>query len=392
MKCTNCGNDVTGKFCTNCGTPAPVENTQPASQESVEPMQYTPAPEQNTQPMQYNPAPQQGVEPVQNVPVVQQGVEPMPYDYATQQNTAPQQTSFGQQFTNNQNNAYSGQQFTNSPNKEYSGQQFTNTQNNNYSGQQFTNGPKMKKGLSGGKLAAVIISIILGVIILLGIVIGVAACGIVKASKSAFDSMSSIVEDFNEDYESDINSITNEIESDVESEFEIDADDNLDDASHCQFKETDNGIIITGYDNFYDFETAKMDIVIPSEINGKPVVEIEDFTVFDNDDSDNGYIKVTVPSTVKVIDEYAMSFCDINEVVIEDGVEIIQEYAFIGADDLKKITIPASVTSMDGSFIGFECDDDTYEEEVMDGFVMYGKKGSEAEAYAKENNLKFIAK
>ena len=25
MKCPNCGNEITGKFCTSCGTPAPVE-------------------------------------------------------------------------------------------------------------------------------------------------------------------------------------------------------------------------------------------------------------------------------------------------------------------------------------------------------------------------------
>ena len=38
MKCPNCGNEITGKFCTSCGTPAPVEKpvkeqetqTQPA--------------------------------------------------------------------------------------------------------------------------------------------------------------------------------------------------------------------------------------------------------------------------------------------------------------------------------------------------------------------------
>lgn len=355
MKCTNCGNEVTGKFCTNCGTPAPVETPQPV--QNTEPLQYTPAPEQSTEAPQSEPAPVQTP-------------KPMTYNYGQQ--TAPegsQQTSFGQQFTNAPS-AYSGQQFTNQPNSA----------------------PQVKKGMSGGKIAAIIIASILALVILLGVIFGTVACGIIKASQSLIESGMSAYND-NSSIADEFSYIFNNIISD-ESSSVIDSDNEypVDDTSNCVYYESDEGIIITGYDDT-DFYNAKKDIVIPSEINGKKVVEIEEFYVFDYTDSDNSYIKVTVPSTVKVIREYAMSFCDINEIVIENGVETIEEFAFCGSDDLEKATIPESVTSMDGCSLGFECDDETYIEERMDrdDFVMYGKKGSTAEQYANENNLRFIA-
>ena len=45
---------------------------------------------------------------------------------------------------------------------------------------------------------------------------------------------------------------------------------------------------------------------------------------------------------------------------------------------------------MDGCGIGLEYkDEDSYEESAIEGFVLYGTKGSAAESYAKENKLKF---
>lgn len=45
---------------------------------------------------------------------------------------------------------------------------------------------------------------------------------------------------------------------------------------------------------------------------------------------------------------------------------------------------------MDGCGIGLEYkDEDSYDETAIDGFVLYGAKGSTAESYAKDNNLKF---
>lgn len=56
MKCPNCGNEITGKFCTSCGTPAPVEEpvkeqetqTQPAQSDNFAANNY------NSEPAQQN--------------------------------------------------------------------------------------------------------------------------------------------------------------------------------------------------------------------------------------------------------------------------------------------------------------------------------------------------
>lgn len=83
----------------------------------------------------------------------------------------PNQTSFGQQFTNPNTAPYSQQTFTNQPNIDANG----------------------KKKMSGGKIAAIIISIVLGVLILLGIIVGVVACNVVNGVKKVVDSGSSYI-------------------------------------------------------------------------------------------------------------------------------------------------------------------------------------------------------
>ena len=132
MKCPNCGNEITGKFCTSCGTPAPVE-------ESVK--------EQKTQ---TQPAPQ-------------------PYQY---------NSSVNQPNGMPVNNGYTGQQFTNVP-------------NNNMPNQP-------KKGMSGGKIAAIVISVILGIILILGIIISAVACHAYKSLESGLkDNISTFVSNYN---------------------------------------------------------------------------------------------------------------------------------------------------------------------------------------------------
>ena len=57
---------------------------------------------------------------------------------------------------------------------------------------------------------------------------------------------------------------------------------------------------------------------------------------------------------------------------------------------MKSVTVPKSVKTMDDCGIGLEYEDeDSFDETAIDGFVLYGAKGSAAESYAKANNLKF---
>lgn len=375
MKCTNCGNEFMGKFCPNCGTPAPVNDSAPIQTEQAqptEPVMNTPEQTDVTQPVWETPVPE-------NTP--EQNVIPEPVQYnptndynsnVQQEPAQPQQTSFGQQFTNSSNGGYTGQQFTNQPQ---------------------TNAPSGKKGMSTGKIVGLVLGIVGGVILILCIIVGVVACNIINAGKNVINNFASSFVSEIEDYtlpewEEDTTVPETSDSSDYEDYY-----GKLDNVSHCYYKETDGGVKITGYDNMYDYDAKTLTVEIPSKIDGKDVVELESLGVYNlsSYDDDEMYIKVVIPGSVKVIREYAVSFNeDIDEVVIEDGVETIESTAFFGCDELKSVTVPKSVKTMDGCGIGLEYkDEDSYDETAIDGFVLYGAKGSTAESYAKENNLKF---
>ncbi|MGN1432161.1 MAG: leucine-rich repeat protein [Ruminococcus sp.] len=390
MKCTKCGAEFTGKFCTNCGAPAPTNPVCPNCGEEITGKFCmkcgTPAPSNDGIPVQTGQT--QPTEPVQTTPVPEstpaQNEIPQPVQYNPSDNfntnaepnpVQPQQTSFGQQFTNGSNGGYTGQQFTNQP------------QNN---------APSGKKGMSTGKVVGLVLGIVGGLILILCIIVGVVACNIFNAAKNAVNAGNNIV-----------NSIISEVEDYTLPEWEEDTTapetsdssgyedyyGTLDNTSHCYYKETEGGVKITAYDNMYDYDAKTLTVEIPSEIDGKDVVEIEFLGVYNlsSYDDDEKYIKVVIPGSVKVIREFALSFNeDIDEVVIEEGVETIEPDAFFGCEDLVKVTVPKSVKTMDDCGIGLEYkDEDSYEESAIEGFVLYGAKGSTAESYAKENNLKF---
>ena len=375
MKCTNYGNEFMGKFCPNCGTPAPVNDSAPVQTEPsqpTEPVVNTPEQTDVTQPVWETSVPENT--PEQNeIPKPVQYNPTSDYNSNVQQEPAqPQQTSFGQQFTNSSNGGYTGQQFTNQP------------QNN---------APSGKKGMSTGKVVGLVLGIVGGLILILCIIVGVVACNIINAGKNVINNFASSfvseIEDYTlPDWEEDTTAPETSDSSDYDDYY-----GKLDEVSHCYYKETEGGVKITAYDNMYDYDAKTLTVEIPTKIDGKDVVEIESLGVYNlsSYDDDEKYIKVVIPGSVKVIREFALSFNeDIDEVVIEDGVETIEPDAFFGCDELKSVTVPKSVKTMDGCGIGLEYkDEDSYDETAIDGFVLYGAKGSTAESYAKDNNLKF---
>lgn len=386
MKCTNCGNEFMGKFCPNCGTPAPVNDSAPVQNEQIqptEPVVNTPEQTEVTEPVWETPVPE-------NMPERNAIPEPVQYNPTNdfngnvqQEPAQPQQTSFGQQFTNSSNGGYTGQQFTNQP------------QNNN--------APSGKKGMSTGKVVGLVLGIVGGLILILCIIVGVVACNIINTTSKNFvnkfaSSIVSEIEDYTlPDWEEDTTANSAIVEDTTAPETSNTGDDDyygtLDNVSHCYYKETEGGVKITAYDNMYDYDAKTLTVEIPSEIDGEDVVEIESLGVYNlsSYDDDEKYIKVVIPGSVKVIREFALSFNeDIDEVVIEDGVETIEPDAFFGCDELKSVTVPKSVKTMDGCGIGLEYkDEDSYDETAIEGFVLYGAKGSSAESYAKEYKLKF---
>ncbi|MGN0620600.1 MAG: leucine-rich repeat protein [Porcipelethomonas sp.] len=124
-------------------------------------------------------------------------------------------------------------------------------------------------------------------------------------------------------------------------------------------------VVITGY------EGTSSDLVIPKEIDGKPVTDITEKAFFMNSILKNVVINaeitviplqcfygcnlesVALPETLKVIESQAFTYCRFKAIDLPDKLEEIQDYAF-SESDLEYVDIPDSVTDLkNGSF--FSC-------------------------------------
>lgn len=102
---------------------------------------------------------------------------------------------------------------------------------------------------------------------------------------------------------------------------------------------------------------------------------------------------ITIPGSVTSIENYAFAECDgLTSVTISGGVKKIGIYAF-GCKNLNSITVPESVTTIGYKALGYYFPVAFLSEAVKKtDFIIYGKFGSQAEKYAKENGFKFIDK
>lgn len=351
MKCPVCGHESDGKFCENCGSPLTQNNTQENTANSVDSFNQNPTPGQ---------------------PNYDYNTENQSYDQVNQNNN--------QQYNQGYNNGYGN----------------TNQNGTSY-GQQFTNVPNGGNNKSK-KTAVIITSVVAGIILLLIVIISVVACSIIPRfvknidnhiDKAIHDASSYISKDF--DKETTVPAFDSDSAT-----SDIDEDDYLTDTkSHVTYCESYDyeGWKIMGVDDDYfynnlshsDKEVTEITINIPEQIDGVDVVEISSFGVYLSDVK----VKVVIPKTVKVVDSFAFSFNDnIYELEIADGVKVLESDAFTSMPNLKSVTVPDSVKEMDNCGLGMDVDDN-YDSVPLKGFKMYCKKGSVAEAYAKENNLSY---
>ena len=105
------------------------------------------------------------------------------------------------------------------------------------------------------------------------------------------------------------------------------------------YEEVQGGIAITGV------KSCGAEVVIPSEINGKPVVKIGERAF----DLCSSLTSVTIPNSVTEIGDYAFHKCNkLTSVVMPNSVKSIGDYAFNGCDMLASVVVPNSVTTIGG--------------------------------------------
>ncbi|MFL8887425.1 leucine-rich repeat protein [Helcococcus kunzii] len=156
----------------------------------------------------------------------------------------------------------------------------------------------------------------------------------------------------------------------------------------------DGGLTITGY-------AGKEEMVyVPEEIDGLPVTEISKYT-FANNQSPKA---IRLGKNVKKVMFGAFGTNDTIEIVVAEGLEVIENSAFIeskklkvlklneglkeiqelglsGLESLTELEIPSTVEKYGKSILLFS----------NENLVVKGKAGSIAEKIAKDNNVKFEA-
>lgn len=107
--------------------------------------------------------------------------------------------------------------------------------------------------------------------------------------------------------------------------------------------------------------------------------------------ADDELVSVSIPDTVVHIGKNAFCSCDrLSEITIPDSVKSIDDMAFLGCPSMTSVTIPASVTEIGKWAFGYS--GSTYTTKTLiEGFVIYGCAGTEAERYAEENGIAFVA-
>ena len=135
-----------------------------------------------------------------------------------------------------------------------------------------------------------------------------------------------------------------------------------------------------GYYAFYGCESLKN-----ITLNGGELVEIDAF-------QNNGCETITLPSTMRVVDDDSFTGKNLKTVNLNDGLQYIGEGAFFSMGKIKSVTVPASVTYIGVQAIGYyppDPDNPFVLSEVIPNFVIYGTSGTEAQTYADSNGIQF---
>ena len=112
-----------------------------------------------------------------------------------------------------------------------------------------------------------------------------------------------------------------------------------------EFTVGEDGVTIT------DYTGGAKELIIPSEIEGKPVTVIGEYAF------ENSYIKeIVLPESLHTIQQYAFRRCrSLSKIYIPDSVKTIGDYAFYSCEELESIVFPDSITHF-GTGVLYDCD------------------------------------
>lgn len=105
---------------------------------------------------------------------------------------------------------------------------------------------------------------------------------------------------------------------------------------------------------------------------------------------------IKIGKGVKIICDSAFCDCwELNSIIIPNGVTYIGKHVFYDCKKIKSITLPKSVMYIGYEAIGYyeeySSEKDYYTNKI-DGFTIYGTKGTKAEEYAGKNGFTFVEK
>ena len=95
---------------------------------------------------------------------------------------------------------------------------------------------------------------------------------------------------------------------------------------------------------------------------------------------------------MKKIDDNAFDSCEnLSSVKFNDALTYIGDWAFEDCFALLEIHIPEGVNSIGEEAFGYYYVEEDEWCSLLDGVVIYGATGSEAEEYANDNDIPFVA-
>ncbi len=96
-----------------------------------------------------------------------------------------------------------------------------------------------------------------------------------------------------------------------------------------------------------------------------------------------------LPESVDTIGSGAFSGCTaLSSVTLPEQLRTVKDYAFWACPKLKSVTVPGNVKTIGDYAFGYIINSD-YDDVPQKDFVMKGKSGTAAEAYAKKNSFQF---